>query len=71
MQYLTYTEDEMCAKLTEELEKIISGLEENGIKIVEKNVKMVQNSNSMELQGSLVIIKKTGVSKLLELTIKE
>jgi hypothetical protein len=54
--------------LTEDLQKIISGLEENGIKIVEKNVKMVQNRNSMELNGSLVVIKKTGVSNLLEST---
>jgi similar to stage IV sporulation protein len=68
VQYLTYTEEEICAKLTEDLQKIISGLEENGIKIVEKNVKMVQNRNSMELNGSLVVIKKTGVSNLLEST---
>jgi similar to stage IV sporulation protein len=71
MQYRTYTEDEMRTKLTEDLQKIISGLEENGIKIVEKNVKMVQNSNSMGLNGNLVIIKKTGVSNLLEFTLKE
>jgi similar to stage IV sporulation protein len=71
VQYRTYTEDEIKAKLTEDLQKIISGLEENGIKIVEKNVKMVQNSNSMGLNGNLVVIKKTGVSNLLEFTLKE
>jgi similar to stage IV sporulation protein len=63
MQYLTYTEGEASVKLTEDLEKIILGLEEKGIKIVEKKVKMVQNRNSMELNGSLVIIKKTGGQK--------
>jgi nucleoside diphosphate kinase len=50
--------------LTDDFKKIISSLEEKGIKIVEKNIKMVQNSNSMELNGSLVIIKQTGVSNI-------
>jgi similar to stage IV sporulation protein len=71
IQYLTYTEEEMHTKLTDDFKKIISGLEENGIKIVEKNYKMVQNRNSMELNGSLVIIKQTGESNLLDMTIKE
>jgi hypothetical protein len=71
IQYLTYTEEEMYTKLTDDFKKIISGLQENGIKIVEKNYKMVQNRNSMELNGSLVIIKQTGESNLLDMTIKE
>jgi hypothetical protein len=37
-------------------------LKENHIQIVEKNVKMVQNRNSMELIGSLTVIKPTGIS---------
>jgi similar to stage IV sporulation protein len=64
VQYLTYTEEELRAKLTDDFKKIISSLEEKGVKIVEKNIKMVQNSNSMELNGSLVIIKQTGVSNI-------
>jgi similar to stage IV sporulation protein len=64
VQYLTYTEEELRTKLTDDFKKIISSLEEKGIKIVEKNIKMVQNSNSMELNGSLVIIKQTGVSNI-------
>jgi hypothetical protein len=46
-------------------------MEKKGIKIVEKNVEMVQNKNSMELNGNLTIIKKTGVSNLQDITIKE
>jgi similar to stage IV sporulation protein len=62
VQYLMYTENEMKDKLSENLEKFILGLEEKGVQIVEKNVKMVQNRNDMELDGSLLVIKPTGVS---------
>jgi similar to stage IV sporulation protein len=62
IQYLTYTENEMKEKLSDNLEKFILSLKENHIQIVEKNVKMVQNRNSMELIGSLTVIKPTGIS---------
>jgi similar to stage IV sporulation protein len=71
IKYLTYTEDELMNKLTDDFEKIILDMEKKGIKIVEKNVEMVQNKNSMELNGNLTIIKKTGVSNLQDMTIKE
>jgi similar to stage IV sporulation protein len=66
IQYLTYTEEDMYEKLTDDFKKIISSLEEKGIKIVEKNYKMVQNRNSMELNGNLVLIKRTGEPNLLD-----
>jgi hypothetical protein len=52
----------MKEKLSDNLEKFILSLKENHIQIVEKNVKMVQNRNSMELIGSLTVIKPTGIS---------
>lgn len=60
IKYLTYTEDEMKIILSDNFEKFILGLQEKGIQIVEKNVKMVQNSNGMELYGDLLVIKPTG-----------
>jgi similar to stage IV sporulation protein len=71
VKYLTYTDDEISTKLTDDFEKIILKLQEKGIKIVEKNVEMVQNKNDMELNGKLVVVKQTGVSNLLDMTIKE
>ena len=62
IKYLTYSKDEMKNLLTENFQKFISGLEEKGVQIVEKNVKIVQNSNSMELIGDLLVIKSTGHS---------
>ncbi|MBO5145084.1 MAG: sporulation protein YqfD [Lachnospiraceae bacterium] len=60
IKYLTYTEDEMKLILSDNFEKFISGLQEKGIQIVEKNVKMVQNRSGMELYGDLLVIKPTG-----------
>lgn len=62
IKYLTYTEDEMKIILSDNFEKFILGLQEKGVQIVEKNVKMVQNSNGMELYGDLLVIKPTGES---------
>ncbi len=50
----------MKNKLYEDFEKFISGLEEKGVQIVEKNVKMEKSSKGMELNGSLLVVKQTG-----------
>jgi similar to stage IV sporulation protein len=71
MQYLTYTQEDMEEGLVQEIEKIIEGLEENNIKIVEKNLKMVQNRNDMELYASLVVIKPADITKSIYEDIKE
>ncbi|MDE6622176.1 MAG: hypothetical protein K2K74_17135, partial [Lachnospiraceae bacterium] len=60
VQYFTYTEEEMKDKLSENFEKFILGLQQKGVQIVEKNVKMEKSSSGMELYGSLLVIKKTG-----------
>ena len=59
-KYFTYTDEEMKNKLYEDFEKFISGLEEKGVQIVEKNVKMEKSSKGMELYGSLLVVKQTG-----------
>lgn len=60
IRYLTYTETEMKNKLSDNFEKIIFGLQEKGVQIVEKSVKMVQNRDGLELHGDLLVIKPTG-----------
>ncbi|MDE6919448.1 MAG: sporulation protein YqfD, partial [Lachnospiraceae bacterium] len=60
IKYFDYTEEEMKTKLSESFEKFISGLQEKGVQIVEKDVKMEKSSKGMELYGSLLVIKQTG-----------
>lgn len=60
IKYCTYTEEEMESILSETFEKFISGLEQKGVQIVEKNVKMEKSSKGMELYGSLLVVKQTG-----------
>ncbi len=50
----------MKSKLSDNFKKFISGLEQKGVQIVEKNVKMEKNSSGMELNGSLLVVKQTG-----------
>ncbi len=50
----------MKNKLSESFEKFISGLEQKGVQIVEKDVKMEKSSKGMELYGSLLVVKPTG-----------
>lgn len=60
VKYFTYTEEEMKSKLSENFEKFILGLQQKGVQIVEKNVKMERSSSGMELYGSLLVVKQTG-----------
>lgn len=60
VEHFTYTDEEMENKLSENFEKFISGLQQKGVQIVEKNVKMEKSDRGMELYGSLLVIKKTG-----------
>ena len=62
LQYLAYTSEEMKRKLTDNFEKYILSLSEKGVQIVEKNVKIVQNRNNMEMQGEILVVKSTGES---------
>ena len=50
----------MKSKLSENYEKFILSLQEKGVQIVEKNVKMEKNSKGMDLHGDLLVVKQTG-----------
>ncbi len=60
LQYLAYTQKEMENKLQDNLEKFILSLHEKGVQIIEKNVKIVQNKEGMEMKGNILVIKPTG-----------
>ncbi len=66
IKYFTYTEDEMKSKLSENYEKFILSLQEKGVQIVEKNVKMVKNSKGMDLYGDILAIKQTGEAAAIQ-----
>lgn len=65
LQYLVYTEKQMESKLQDNLEKFIFSLHEKKIQIVEKNVKIVQNKEGMEMKGKLYITKYIGKSEVV------
>ncbi len=50
----------MEARLLEQFEKFIFSLDEKGVQIVEKDVKIVENKDGMEINGDLLVIKTTG-----------
>lgn len=50
-----YADQEAKQLLEKRMEKIITTLEEKGVQIIEKNVKIVSNSASMSLQGSIKV----------------
>jgi len=60
IRYMTYTKEEMETLLLEQFEKFLSGLQEKGVQIVEKSVKIVENREGMEINGSVLVIKPTG-----------
>ena len=60
IRYMTYTQEEMEARLLEQFEKFIFSLDEKGVQIVEKDVKIVENKDGMEINGDLLVIKTTG-----------
>lgn len=60
IKYMTYTQEEMETLLSEWFEKFLSGLNEKGVQIVEKSVKIVENRDGMEINGSVLVIKSTG-----------
>lgn len=60
IRYMTYTEEELKSLLWEQYEKFILCLQQKGVQIVEKNVKIVENRDGMEINGDLLVIKSTG-----------
>lgn len=60
IKYMTYTDEEMEALLLKQFEKFIFSLHQKGVEIVEKDVKIVENRDGMEINGDLLVLKPTG-----------
>ncbi len=60
IQYMTYTPEEMEALLLKRFEKFIFAFHQKGVEIVEKDVKIIENRDGMEINGDLLVIKSTG-----------
>ena len=60
LQYNEYSEEEMRNILNRNFEKIILCLQEKGVQIIEKNVKIKKYNKGMELNANLTVIKPTG-----------
>ncbi len=60
LQYLEYSEEEMKNILNDNFEKFILCLQEKGVQIIEKNVKIKKYNKGMELNANLAVIKPTG-----------
>lgn len=60
LQYLEYTQEEMKQKLSDYFEEFILCLQEKGVHIIEKDVKIIKNEKGMEIKASLDVIKPTG-----------
>ncbi len=58
----TYTEKQAKNLCQKKLERIIQTLEEKGVQILQKNVKIKRNSRQYELQADFVVVEKTGIS---------
>ncbi len=71
IKYMAYTDEELKKLLSSELDKFISDLEQKGVQIVEKNVRIEGKGEAMEMNGTLLAVKPTGVSSAIEIEIKE
>lgn len=60
IKYMTYTKEEMETLLLGQFEKFISDLDEKQIQIVEKDVRIRDNREGMEINASLLAVKPTG-----------
>ena len=49
--------------MNDNLQKFILCLQEKGVQIVEKNVKIKENANNMEMVGDILVVKPTGEAK--------
>ena len=66
IQYCNYSTEEMQSILLNQFEKFILCLQEKGVQIIEKDVKMVKNRKGMEINADLFVIKPTGEKTVLQ-----
>ena len=60
IKYFTYTDEEMKHKLSDNFEKFISGLQQKGVQIVEKNVRIDMIGGECITLGTLSLIQEIG-----------
>lgn len=61
-----YTREQAKKLCQEKLERIIQTLEEKGVQILQKNVKIKKDSRQYELQADFVVVEKTGILSVTE-----
>lgn len=61
--YLEHTQKEMETLLYENFQHFMETLEGKGVQIIEKNVKISNNTDSMDMMGELLVNKKTGTRR--------
>ena len=66
IQYCNYTTKDMQNILLEQFEKFILCLQEKGVQIIEKDVKMEKNRKGMKINADLFVIKPTGEKTVLQ-----
>ena len=71
LRYLEYSEEEMKNQLNDNFEKFILCLQEKGVQIIEKDVKIKKYNMGMELNANLSVIKQTGKEEAIQGTDKK
>lgn len=71
LRYLEYSEEEMKNILNDNFEKFILCLQEKGVQIIEKDVKINKNKKGMELIANMSVIKQTGKEEAIQGTDKK
>lgn len=71
LQYLEYSEEEMKNLLNHNFEKFILCLQEKGVQIIEKDVKIKKYNKGMELNANLSVVKQTGKQEVIQGTDKK
>ncbi len=64
--YLEHTQNEMEMLLHENFQHFMETLEGKGVQIIEKNVKISNNTDSMVMKGELLVNRKTGSREELD-----
>ncbi len=62
-----YTISEAQEKLNEKLDTFLATLEEKGVQIIEKNVKIDSNDSSWVIEGDFLLREPVGISRLTEI----
>lgn len=68
---LKYSDEEAAERLKERLSRLVCGLEEKGVQIIQKDVKIVADKKNYFLKGNFTVISGAAVSVPTEKTVEE